>query len=344
MILSAKDRFSIIQDDPIVYRNAILEFWKEYLPGAPMARFDWLNHGNPAGQAIWLFAIANKTNELVSTLSIMPRNIRILDKEFRAGIVGDFMVAKEYRVFGPTLLLMKTVVKGHQGLGFDFIYTIPNAQSMAVALRSGFARVGNLKRFTKILNPGYKLKGRMPSLLSSVLAPSSNIVYKILSWSTYRTPRLDCKKYDGQTDLDLPCTVDQTDFPYIVGDRSPAYMQWRYFLNPLYQCKIFEYTAKDTNLSLGRVVFTVLDDIVHMLDIVFDRTESVKPIMSRFLRDMRKEGYGAVSVRMLEGNPLQERFETLGFYMREETAPLLFVGKPSILPSDWLFFDGDRNI
>jgi hypothetical protein len=338
------NRFTIVQDDPLNHREEILRFWKEYLPGAPPKRLEWLIEGNPVGQTVWFFAFGSKTNALAGTISIMPRKIKISNKEYKAGIVGDFMVAKEHRAFGPALPIMKAVIGDYQRLGFDFLYTVPNPQSEALAHRAGFTRIGTLKRFTKVLNPGYKLQGRMPRLLSTLLAPGANMVCKLFSRDAYTTSRLDLKKYTEQNAEGSFCIMGKADLPYIMGDRSNEYMRWRYFQNPLYKCNIFGYSELDTDQPLGCVVVTMIGENAHVLDFMFHRTEAVEPILLRFLKDMRKNGCGAVSVRMLEGSPLQERLERLGFYERKETAPLLFVGKPFLSPTEWLFFDGDRNV
>ena len=106
-------KFKIFQDNPKKYKKEILSFWEEYLPGTSPKRLEWMNE-NPAGPVIWIFAVEEKTGKLAGTISLFPKQLFVNGKMVKAAILGDFMLHKKFRVFGPVLDLLKETITRQQ--------------------------------------------------------------------------------------------------------------------------------------------------------------------------------------------------------------------------------------
>lgn len=179
-------KFRIIQTNPVQFKEQVLEFWRNYLPGTPVERFEWMNHGNPAGPAVWFFAQEETTKELAGMISLTPKNMVVDGRTIRAGLMGDFMVDTRYRVFGPNLQLLRTVPAEMGRLGFQLAYTVPNAQSEQLVRRIGMKRAGAFKNFLKPLKAGYYLMkyANMNSFSISLLSPVIDAGLRMVSKET----------------------------------------------------------------------------------------------------------------------------------------------------------------
>ena len=163
-------KFRIITGGPSRYKEEIARFWREYLPGTPPERFDWMRT-NPAGPAIWFFAIEEKTSTLAGTISLMPKDMLVDGSPVRACIMGDYMIGGRYRVFGPALDLQKAVTKDFSNLGFRFIYTVPNQASIKIIERMGFVEMMRLRTLIKPVKALPYLKKYVNPTLARFAAP-----------------------------------------------------------------------------------------------------------------------------------------------------------------------------
>lgn len=336
-------KFKIIPVDPLKFKKEIISLWEDNLPGTPPGRLEWMNN-NPVGATIWYLAIDEAKQIVAGSVSIMPRRLKLRGQIYVAGIVGDFMIKKEYRVFGPTLQLMKTAIKNHSRLGFAFLYTFPNQASEKIVLRAGFREIGLTKRFVKILNPGNIAKKYMNPTLANMISPGLHYVLRMLSKETYMKSDLTINEIiepESLTELTWGGPKDQW---LTIGERNSAYIKWRYFQNPLHRFRMYIYKRPAENIVLGHIIFSIKNNNVYIFDIIFYKQNVFKSILGCFLKDMRKQGYDSISIRITQESPLNGQFRKFGFFDRREDIPLLFVGDSKLIPAKWLFFNGDRNV
>lgn len=254
------------------------------------------------------------------------------------------MVAKEYRVFGPALQVMRSVIAGYHELGFDFIYTVPNADSVKVCQRAGFAETGTIHRFAKVLNPGYELqKKKVPPLMEAIAAPAVNLGFRFVSKETYRDTGLVSGPENGFGGHDFPVPRIENS-PFFIAHRDVSYLRWRYLDNPLYPFSVVTYKGKRSGTLDGYVVSVAIGKTAHIFDVIFDDSDILEALLVQFSKDMRMKGYASMSVRLLEGGPFLRVFEKVGFRPRGDSVPLLSAGDRNLLQNKWFFTDGDRNV
>ena len=336
-------QFKIFRADPFKYKEEIISLWKNNLPDTPPGRLEWMAN-NPEGSATWYLAMDQKSQIVVGSVSIMPKRLKLRGETYLVGITGDLMVGKEYRVFGPFLQLLKTVIKDHPRLGFAFLYTFPNRASEKVVLRAGFKKIGLTKRFVKPINSKNKLQKYMHPGLVNAVFPGLNFVLRLLSKETYMKANISVEKITEPKALRESSWMETENQRLTLGEKSPGYIKWRYCQNPLSKFHIYIYKQPTDNLVLGQIIFNIKNNCIHIFDIAFNNLKSFELVLGRFIKDMRKNDYNSISVRILKGSPLNEQFRKFRFFDREEDVPLLFAGDPKLLPTKWLFFDGDRNV
>ena len=338
-------RFKIIRKDPTLYRQEIIKLWEEYLPGTPQGRFDWMNHGNPAGQTAWFFAFEEKTGDLAGCISIMPRDYYLNGKVISAGILGDFVVTNKYRVFGPGLQLPKAAIKSSSELGFRFIYTIPNTESKKIMERAGFTDIGFVYYLIKPISARYFLEKKIHPLLAKISAPLIDLGLRILSRETYA--------WSGGGFQEVS-TIDQSfdhlwerisiSHPGILGDHSSAYLNWRYLKNPLYQFHILTYIGKLKRDLLGYVIYTIGNGALEIHDIIAIDKKCLVRLLKKIVGFARQQKYHSIYLGIFENNLWLKKLKTYWFFDSKYEMKLFFSDDIAQFPKNWTFFSGDRNI
>lgn len=336
-------QFKIFRADPFKYKKEIISLWKNNLPDTPPGRLEWMAN-NPEGSATWYLAMDQKSQIVVGSISIMPRRLKFRGETYLVGIAGDLMVEKKYRVFGPFLPLLKTVIKDYSSLGFTFLYTFPNRVSEKVVLRAGFKKIGLTKRFVKPLDLRKNLQKYIHPRLVNVVFPGLNFVLRLFSKETYMKTDITVEKITNPKTLPDLSWMETENQWLTLGEKSSGYIKWRYFQNPLHRFRMYIYKQPAENIVLGQIIFSIKNNQVHIFDIIFYKQNVFKSILGRFLKDMRKHGYGSISIRITQESPLNGQFRKFGFFDRKEDIPLLFAGDSKLIPAKWLFFDGDRNV
>jgi len=111
----------------------ITEFRRSF-PLSPLVRVEepeyhrWKCDGNPAQPGyIWLVEDGGR---VVSTASMTPKRMKILDDEVLAAETGDTFTLPEYQGKGLFTSLVKNTTGEAVRKGIDFIYGLPNANSL----------------------------------------------------------------------------------------------------------------------------------------------------------------------------------------------------------------------
>lgn len=337
-------RFSIIQTDPVDQKENILEFWKEYLPGTPEGRFEWML-SNPAGPAIWFFAFNENNNELVGTISIMPREMIFNGKLIRAGIVGDYMVKKDYRVFGPALSLQKKVINSMSDFGIDYIYTIPNEASLQMNLRAGYTNAVKLIHFARPINTEHYLQKYINKNLSVYIGRVVDYILRFLSKESYIVTNGQMNEISSLDDSFNTIWNDIRSFETnLLGDHSINFIKWRYLNNPLSDFRIITFRSRYDNQLLGYIIFSLEDNRVEIYDILALNNIHKDRLIKELIKTGRREHCKSIYIRMHEDSSYNNNLRKFMFFNANDDMSVLAFGDDVSIFKRWIFTEGDRNI
>lgn len=340
--------FEIVQENPVNYSEQILSYWQTYLKDTPSGRLEWMQEGNPAGPARWLFAREKKTGDLAGIISIMPKQLYHNGKELRAGILGDFIVADKYRVFGPALQLQKEVATSLSAFGFDFLYTLPNPASKKMTQRAGFVEAFTLNYLVKPLRLEHYLKKYISPSSARFVGNIFNPILKLLSMETYIKGEACCVVVDkAGPDFDRLNDRLKNIPDCFYGDRSSAFLNWRYLMNPLHSFRIVTVRAEKNGELLGYIVFTINENKAEIFDIVSISSSDGEIALKKLVQLCRRDGCHAIYARLSSGNPWRERLKRFMFMDSKGDEHLHAIWDKDVkaVPVDkWNFFEGDRNV
>jgi len=338
-------QFRIVVTDPLEYKERIIAFWNAYLPGTPAERFDWLYEGNPAGRTIWFLAFEQKSGEIAGVVSLTPRMLQLDRKPVRAGIMGDLMVAEKYRVFGPFLLLPKAVIGKYQTLGFDCIYTIPNADSKKIVLRAGFTSERALRHLVKPVALEPYLKGRWPPLWSRILGSLGSLALRYLSTETLAGIQIAVHRESTVGhDFDALWHTLRQPQSILSGDRSAPYLAWRYLRNPQSTFHLLTVRHPQTHALDGYLFCTIVQDRMEIYDIVTRRAYYIYPLVREAARLARRTSCRAMYMLIGIDHPLTRILKTCLFLDAHGDITVLYHTTQPLFQHGWSFVSGDRNI
>jgi hypothetical protein len=333
-------------DDPFPYRDRIIDMWRAYLPGAPEGRLEWLQRGNPAGPAVWFLAFEEGSDEIAGTLTLLPRKLYLRGEPLLAGTLGDFMVAGKYRVFGPNLQLMRKTLASLDELGMSFIYTVPNDSSRMVAKRAGVRYDTELECYARPIDMSFYLRKYMPAPVAAMLAPPADLLFRLSSREIRRVPGAEVEETDEIGDpFDRIWDRLREERTDLIGERSAAYMRWKYHGNPLRDFRILTCRMRGREELSGYAVFSVRDRIkVDVYDFQAFGGACRDALIKKLISLARSEGRQAVYYIAPGWSPMFDELRRFRFLDVRDTLLLGFFGEPGIPLDEWEFTTSDRNV
>ncbi|NTV51816.1 MAG: GNAT family N-acetyltransferase [Candidatus Firestonebacteria bacterium] len=344
-------RYQILPADPTRDEQGMLGVLNRNLLHTTPERLKW----NQAGGARWWLAREQESQTIVGICGLIPRRFSLAGKMVKAGVAIDLAVDQAHRGFGLATQLEKESLAAMQDLGYVLLYAVPNENSEPVLSKVGYRHLGALPRYTKIMRTQYqtdvflppqKLTRHLAKPLDWMLAKVSpeRGFQRLPGWSVEMPARLD-----GRFDRLWEQAVSRH---AVLGERTSAFLKWRYADAPEQAYKIFAVCNPDRELA-GYVVYYLRENICRIADIFCrDEGASLHCLMSEFLKRARSEGVFSVTTRYLGNSLLARRLKHFGFSLRSGGASRVIVyqnpaansAMPAAGVSVWYFLDGDNDI
>jgi hypothetical protein len=348
-------RYIITKADLIKDKDNIIALWKRVFPSVPKERYHWIYESNPSGPATCWLAMSSEQNSVIGATTLFPRRILINGETFLAGIAGDFAVDKNYRGFGPALLLQKTAISYCNGKYFDVLYGFPNKQSELVHLRAGYKVLGDVLRMTRPLKSYYYLKKYIDiPIITKTVSKPIDLGMRILSKEGhYKRPN----GYAFEILISFDERFDElwkkvsAQFP-IIGERSSSYLHWRYIQSPHKDYHIFTLTKEEDRKILGYIVFHITENKVYIDDLLsIDMEETLDYLMSEFLIFQKKKGIDSVSISYTGKQVFIRKLKEYGFSIRDKKDRIIIYAQSNsqflsnlLDIENWYLLPGDNDI
>lgn len=308
------------QDEPD-HAQAIRRLWDNNLRYVAKGRYEWLYKGNPAGGTLTCLAVHEETDQIIGMASAMRRNFRYKGKSLKGGIAIDFAIDAEYRVFGPALLLQRTLVEQAWAHGLDFMLGFPNAASQGIIRRVGYERTGKSMRFSRLIRTRRKLASifrerHVPALLATPAGTllDAGLYLKNKMHSLRGTAQIiDSEKELHERWQDFWDRKSTTaDFQ---GEHSEEFIRWRYLRCPYKRYQLF--FLFDEQRLVAFIVFSVRDDgLVLVDDFRFLEEKWIVTLFHHFWRRMRSNGNTVINVGLVVGGKIGKLLKDAGFIER----------------------------
>lgn len=351
--------FTIIQVNPEdidKYKDIIVDLWKKNLSNGSDERFEWLYKKNPLGPAVTWLAKLEATGEFVGCNSVYPREIIVNGRRFKMGIVIDFAVNKQYRVFGPALQIEKSIVLNSKAAGFDFIFAWPSPASIGVFTRAGYKAIGEVTHYVKLLKTEDKvIKIVKIPLLAKCLSFFTDIYLNLpgLLLRTLKSPKLQTESVKSCSpkieDLWKIIAADEG----IITDKSYSFFNWRYSQCKYEQYFFFNLFDKKDNSMKGVIVYSFSNKSVLVWDIIYLNSRFLGFLINEFACSMLKQKFLNIYITALKNKEFEKDLERYCFFKKIIKRPgVIFSDNNSLLTEleaavkldRWRFVDGDMDL
>jgi hypothetical protein len=346
-------RYSVIEADIRNNRNDIFPLLINNLQEPSSEKYVWNYTRCPYGPAHCWLARDEQSRAFIGTAALFPRVIQVNGELVSAGIAGDFAVDIRHRNLMAALALQKEIQEKIHTTGFTFIYGLPNRQSKGILLRIGYQKVGRFTHFIKPLKSEYQSDKFITSFLQfRVFARTVDILLRGLAKE---------KRYKKTLTYSI-ATPDYFDERFdrfwkniakhfqIIGERTPAFLNWRYIQSPVKKYQIFCLTDERKEI-IAYIVYYIENNMCHIMDMLSELSDEVlSPLLAEFSRFIRMKGVGSISVDYLGSSFVEKKLREFNFLPIKNEMDLVIYSPGSadiaglLNKENWHFFAGDNDV
>lgn len=301
---------------------------------------------------------------VVGTNGIVPRRFRVAGREVAGGISCDLAVDRAHRALAPALTLVRAV-RAEVGQRFDLIYGFPNAKAEGVLRRSGFLEIGRARRWVKVLRftryvEGAAARPELPRAIrwiverkalagraAAVVDVARSLVARVASVPLHRRYDVDVLT---QPDARFDELWKQASPEYpVIGDRSVAYIGWRFALTPSMRYVTIRRRGSDRLAGYAAMEVDPGTGAAYVRDF-FGHQADLEALLDALVGAAWRAGASSVSLRFLGAPAVARVLRQRGFTRRADTRSVVVAATPELLegerltdPDRWYLFDVDEE-
>lgn len=265
------------------------------------------------GGASWI--ATDEEGTVVMHVALFPRSFRRDGRTFRAALLGDLIADVRYRDFWSPLKLFRRAIADVKREGrFDFLYTDPSPNSIAIVKAAGFAPLGELRRYVAPVNPLYLAFCGVRARTARARAVCED--------------RLDATDSDSFAELGA--------VPDLRAQRSAdfyrAHAGGQLAPDARYVVVRGRSTADETPSAVGMLAPTDAPGTAALVDFQWDESRlGVHSALHAVAHAARSQGFRKLSCATLDGSRFADALSGYGFIGRECIQPIFVLG---LRPSD----------
>lgn len=210
-------------------RQAVIDIWRGNLGSEEILdeRYDSIA-GGPFGPPMLKFLRHRPSGQRVGVGLLGPRRMLWQDREIRAGVLAYFAVIPEHRSLGPALMLQSALLES-SCKHFDLVYSLPEQGARAVFKRIGYAVIGEMARYVKVIRHAHYLERMLPRIAARTLGPLVDWVFRLRDLAF--APR--ARRFDSQWSTCVDARMDELWHHSDHGDalvsiRDTRLLRWRF--------------------------------------------------------------------------------------------------------------------
>lgn len=307
--------YAVTPADPARDREAVLAVWRGNLGRDERmgAKFDWFYRGCPLGEPLTLL-LRDATGAAVGVATAGPRILRAGGREIRAGVLVDLAVLPEHRTLGPALILQQALIDAARGR-FDLLYGLPNRRAVPVFKRVGYAPIGEMRRYARVLRHRDYLARRLPAPLAVVAAPLVDTGVRLRDAGRRRGDPVLRATWSDTPPEALPAAADDV---LLRGVHDVAFQRWRFADGPTPTARWLLLHGADGALASWFATQQAAD-MLHVVDAGGAAGEAgpTRAAIDALLQAARARGVASVSLQLAAAEAGVAPWQAAGFVERD---------------------------
>ena len=340
--------YAVRSADAHADRGAIMALWQTHMSSSPQGKFDWFYLGHPIAPPHLLLLTHGPSADPVGVAGLGTRAIVVKGEYRTAGVLADLMVLPEHRTLYPALLLQKQMRQTALSL-HSVVYGLPNKNSTPIVRRLGYAQVGELVRYSRVLRHGSYLKHRLPGWLSMLLGSVADRVVPFFlnaeRWrrTAWRGAWVDA--FDARFDA---LWSRASAFNGLIGVRDARFLTWRFSAQPEHRYRTFVVCAPGETGITAYAVCETIGATLHLRDYLVDPAcaGAVHRLIHLLAQEAFQQGFSSLSLEFL--GPVAGRDGLLAAGLRERSKRLLYASfapqdEAQLRTLDWYLTGADED-
>ena len=323
------------------------------------AKFHWFYLNGPFGEAVAFLLRCDEGPEsdvAVGCAGLGVRHFSYGGQKLSAVLQADLAVDQRHRTALPALTLQRTL-RRHAQASFDFCYGFPNKHAVALFVRLGFAQLGRMGRWARVLRHAPYLRRVVPPRPLGPIVPAVGALLDTIIEGKSLPSRMAATlkhrlafvhKIDDRFDE----LWERAHLRYpILMHRSSAFLRWRYLQKPGEQNFIAALWARRGGKLDGYAIVRRNQNAAELLDLFTASSADANDLLTLILPALRRAGFDSVSMSYLGAPELPQLLERHGFALREQQRTVIVdpgtsspLAKELLCNSDnWYITDGDED-
>ena len=306
--------------DPHERRDELVRLWRANLKiqGDPHAKLDWLYLRSPIGPGEAM-VLRDDHGEAVGCAGITIRELWQGERVLRAALLADLAIDRGHRTGMPALVLQRAT-KRHTDGHYDLSYGFPNANAVALHRRIGFAELGTMARYVRILRHGGYLQrdyGRpMLAHAAGAMVDAAKLAVRAvravrpalrgeLCWLADVDARFDTLWHETRRLWGIACR------------RDAVFLRWRFLRKPDERVRIAALVERGGDrLRAYAIIDGEPGEFAHLRD-MFGPLDAMSDLLTLLVPALTLRGHTAIGMRFLGDPRIHELLFRHGMSLRD---------------------------
>jgi hypothetical protein len=350
--------YRVRRSESSAVEQTLVRLWDDNLQmrGDPREKFEWYYRDNPLGPATAFLlehASAEGVSQIVGSCGVGSRRVFAAGQPLTAALFADFTVDKAHRTLMPAMILQRALCTYATG-SHDFAYAFPNDAAVGIFNRIGLPTIGRARRYVKVLRSASIVRRHVPwgpaATIAGALIDRALHASDVLRGGGRRRYRLEWLD-DPDDRFDRFWSRTQPRWK-VIGDRSAAFLRWRFTKRPGVPARLAALSARDTGEIHAYAAVVEKDPGEALIaDFLASSDEALSMLLARMGPALAKQDYTRAVTYFLGPRHVDDALRRAGFQFRKD-AKFVIVGAREGAPvgmdllgraEEWYLTEADRD-
>lgn len=328
--------------DVLASKQVLMKLWADNLPvrGGLEEKLRWFYCDGPhgAGRAF----LVNAGPDAVGCAGVGVRRFHHQGRELRAALFADLAVDRAHRSGLPAVVLLRQV-RTDITREFDIGYGFPNDKAIAVYRRAGYAELGSMHRYVRVLRSERYLRPRLGRWLTPPLAVVADVALRMVARAQKLRSRGLTVVWLDHFDPRFDALWEQRGRGYpVMCERTSTFLRWRFSRDHFRVMALARGNGALAAYAVLRDSRTDEEDVIEIVDMFGAGERELDAMLACVVPAARILGACAIGFRFLGNRAVVHLLAKHGFAKRNEPRAVVVSGNLRD-PDAWYLTDLDED-
>ncbi|MBA3456930.1 MAG: GNAT family N-acetyltransferase [Deltaproteobacteria bacterium] len=323
-------------------KQLLMKLWADNLPvdGGLEEKLRWFYCDGPhgAGRAF----VLNTGGETVGCAGVGVRRMQHHGRELKAALFADLAVDRAHRSGLPAVVLLRQV-RSDIAREFDVGYGFPTNKAIAVYRRAGYAELGSMFRYVRVLRSEQYLRPKLGRWVTPPAAMIADLALAAVAHAHRLRSRGFSVVWPEAFDERFDAMWERRGREYAVQcERTSEFLRWRFERDRYRIMALARGNGELAAYAVLRSRTTDDDPVVDIMDLFGAGERELDAMLASLIPAVRAMGPSSIGFRFLGNRGVVRLLAQHGFAKRSEPRAVVVTGELRDLDS-WYLTDLDED-